>query len=116
MQSAAAQRGTGPIPYVLMKYRRGWRLPIAQWLQLIEHQLDADAHELDQLGQRRFVRLETVGRIDPGARDLGHVAQDFAQIAGQALRVGSAIDTEAVQETRTPAGQCPRALLDRLIL
>ena len=91
-------------------------MALAQRLELIEYQLHAHAHELHQFRQRRFVGFRAVGGVDAGARDLGQVAHDLAQIAGQALRIGGAVGAQPVEKAGAPGGQRLGALLDRALI
>src|ERR1700690_4573613 len=49
----------------------GHHVALAHRFELVEYQLHADSHELDQLRQRRLVGLDRVGGINVGGRDFG---------------------------------------------
>src|SRR5579863_6011669 len=70
---------------------------LAQRQQLLEHHLRRHSDELDQLGIRLLVRFVRVRLVARGARDLGEVAYDLADVAIQALEVRDVPRTEAVQ-------------------
>ena len=80
----------------------GRDVALAQRLQFVEHQLHAHAYELGEFRQCGFVGLFAVGRIDAGTRDFGQIADDFAELSGQALRIGAAAGAKTVQEPGTP--------------
>ena len=97
------QRGTWAIDTVRLLLFNRWRgLDLRQRAQFLEHDLDTDAHELDQLGQRRLVGLFSLAFIDAGARDLRQGAHDLAGIAREPLRIRGAGGAEPVHEAVAP--------------
>src|ERR1700722_9525515 len=83
----------------LVQYVPRWDVPFAQRLQLVEHQLHADAYELGEFGQGGLVGLFAVGGINAGARDLGQVAYDLAEFSRQTLRIGGTAGPPAARDT-----------------
>ena len=81
--------------------------------QLVVDELDADAHEFDELRVSVFVFL--VGFLFAGGRaaDLRQIAQHLEDLCGQARLLGQCAGAQAEQESFAPLAQRLRPLLDR---
>src|SRR5687767_6908581 len=108
----------------LPMWRMSWRRRFAysslrmdpRAFELVEGELRARAHELVQLLEIAFCGLASLPGLEPGARDLGKVAQEFADVAvprGRRIRRARA---DAVEKPLAPGRQRRNALGERRVV
>jgi hypothetical protein len=87
----------------------------AKRLVLLENELHAYPHELDELGVGVFVGFFGVG-ADTRMRDLGEIAHDLADVSGKAACVVDAGRTEAIQKPLAPLGERRSTRIERVFV
>ncbi|MEN9705350.1 MAG: hypothetical protein RLZZ393_1229 [Pseudomonadota bacterium] len=83
---------------------------VTQGIELFEHELHADADELEQFRVGILVGRITILGIDLEARDFGEVLQDLRHLATRRVDVPEQTGADAVEETLAPLPECRRAL------
>ena len=91
-------------------------LPGAKGGEFVEHQLHADAKELDQLRVGLFLDLQFLGADGPGVRHLREVSQHLGDALGQRIAVRGAGRAEPVQESLAPRAQRLDPRIERVLV
>ncbi len=94
--------------------RWGWL--ITQRAELIEHELNTHAYELDQLRVGTLVGFGTLAIIHGNMCDLGQVAHDLTDVPRQSRLILDDTRAEAVEKALTPLCQSLSTGIDGLLV